>query len=124
MAFTTATTPVVLADTLVTISECAVTAQDNVSADSSGRLYQVKVDNSLNEDMVAYVKIADSANATSGSTIPDIVLAIPGGQTVNYIWEIGFPYTSGLSVWCTALPNLTDTSALGETVSVTLLAST
>ena len=124
MAFTTATTPVALAGTLVTISKCAVTPEDNVSADSSGKLYQVKVDNSLNTNQVAYVKIADSANATSGSTTPEIVLAIPGGQTVNYIWEIGFPYAAGLSVWCTALPNSADVSELGYSVSVTLLAST
>tara|TARA_R110000737_G_scaffold196910_2_gene217442 strand:+ start:323 stop:697 length:375 start_codon:yes stop_codon:yes gene_type:complete len=124
MAFTTATTPIALAGTLITIGKCAVVAEDNVSADSSGSLFQVRIDNSLNEDMTAYVKIADSANATSGSTTPDIVLAVPGGEIANYVWEIGFPYTAGLSVWCTALSNSSDVSALGETVSVTLLAST
>jgi len=124
MSFTRTTTPVALAGNLVTISQCTNSAEDNVTADSSGRIYQVKADNSLNEQLPAYLKIVDASSATVGTTNPDILIEIPAGESVNYIWEAGFPYAAGVSVWCTDAPQSSSNSPLGSPVSVIILAST
>ena len=123
MPHSTATTPTALAGTLVTI-ECNASAENNVSNDSSGKLYQIKADNSLNTDLPAYVKIVDAASATVGTTNPDIMIEVPAGETAHYVVEAGWTYSSGLSVWCTSGPESISNSPMGNSVSVALLAST
>lgn len=123
MSFSLSTTPTALAGTLVSI-ECNAYAENNVSNDSSGKLYQIKADNSGNVDASAFLKISDSAQTVVGTTHADILVEVPPGETVNYIIASGWTYSSGLSVWCTSAPETSSNSPLGYAVAITLLVST
>jgi hypothetical protein len=122
MAFTKITTPTALAGKLVTLALTTSTADDNVTGVTSGRVYQIKIDNTGNTTPV-YVKVADTANATAGSTAADLVLYAPDSETITYLMDSGHAYTAGVSMWCTTGPSTTDAGTASGSVTVIILAS-
>tara|TARA_Y100000310_G_scaffold301856_1_gene338681 strand:+ start:845 stop:1213 length:369 start_codon:yes stop_codon:yes gene_type:complete len=122
MAFTKVTTPTALAGKLITLTLTTSTAEDHVTGVTSGRIYQVKIDNTANTTPV-YVKIGDTTDATTGTTIADLVLYTPIGETLTYLMDAGHAYTAGVSVWCTTGASTGDAGDPSESVTVTILAS-
>ncbi len=87
-----------LGSKMVQDSSAANTAVDNTTG-ATGNLYAVEIDNSLNA-APAYFKLADSANATAGTTAADIVLECPASSKKNYVFLGGIAFSAGFSHWC------------------------
>ena len=122
MAFTKVTTPTALAGKLITLTLTTSAADDHVTGVTSGRVYQIKIDNTENTTPV-YVKVADTANATAGSTSADLVLYTPASKTITYLMDAGHAYSAGVSIWCTTGPSTTDAGSAADSVTITVLAS-
>ena len=90
------------------------TAVDNTTG-ASGTLYMVEIDNTAYATIV-YFKLADSANATAGTTAPSIVLKCPASKKRSYVFPEGIAFSSGFSHWCTTGAAQTDTGAPGTVV--------
>ena len=123
MAFVKNTTPTALAGVLVTSTSLGPTSEDNVTGNSSGKIYQIAIDNSANPNSTAYVKIADASSATPASTAANWIFPAKGGQKITYIMDTGTPYTAGISIWCTSTPSTGSQGSLNNVVSFSLLAS-
>ena len=123
MPFSKITTPTALAGTLVSIKATSASAYNNVTGNNSGLIYQIQIDNSNNTDSPVYVKYADSASTTPGSTVADMILYVTGGKKVTHIIEDGMAYSSGVSIWCTRSSNTGDISDSQGLVTITLLST-
>lgn len=117
------TTPTALAGTLVVSRTLSSTPNENVTGNSSGSIYQIRIDNSANRNASAYVKIADSATASAATTTPNWVFPVRGGQVVTYIMDTGVAYTAGVSIWCTTTPGTGSQGTPGNLLSFSILAT-
>ena len=86
-----------LGSKLVQDTDCSSTAVDNATG-GTGNLYAVEITNPNGSPV--YFKLADSANATAGTTAADIVLECPANQTRNIVFVGGIAFTVGFSHWC------------------------
>ena len=84
---------------LVQDSDVTSTAADNTTG-TTGTLYMVEVDNTANANIV-YFKMADSADATGGTTAADLVLTVPASTKMSYVFPTGIAFSTGFSHWCT-----------------------
>jgi len=75
------------------------TAVDNTTG-SSGTLYMVEIVNSAGA--IVYFKMADTTDATAGTTAADIVLMCPASSTRSYAFPNGIAFANGFSHWCVA----------------------
>jgi len=123
MAFTKTTTPTALAGILITSDSLSSTPSANVTGNSSGKIYQVKIDNSANPSIALYVKIADAASASSATTAPNWIFPVRGGQKMTYIMDIGAAYTAGVSIWCTTGPATGSQGEPQNSPTISLLAT-
>ena len=123
MSFTTVSTPTALADNLITCKISTTSGEANVTGNTSGKIYQVKIDNSGNPSTIAYVKIVDASTVIPGQTTAIAVFPVSGGKTVTYLMDTGLGYVAGVSVWCSSSPETNNASTLGREVEVTLLAT-
>tara|TARA_R100001082_G_scaffold106000_1_gene78518 strand:- start:312 stop:683 length:372 start_codon:yes stop_codon:yes gene_type:complete len=123
MSFTKVSTPTALADNLITCKISTTSGEANVTGNTSGKIYQVKIDNTGNLSTTAYVKIADSATVIPGQTTAAVIFPVLGGKSVTYLMDTGLGYTAGVSVWCSSTPETNNASTLGREVEVTLLAT-
>lgn len=87
-----------LGSKMVQDSSATSAAADNTTG-ASGNLYAVEIDNSLNA-AAAYLKLADSTNATGGTTAADVVLVCPASSKKNFVFLAGIPFSNGFSHWC------------------------
>jgi len=97
------------------------TAADNTTG-ASGTLYFVEVDNTNNAGAV-YLKIADSANATGGTTAAEVCLACDGSSRSQYVFPRGISFGSGFSHWCVTAPAEASTANPGSAVTVRYITS-
>lgn len=108
-----------LGSKLVQDTNCSNTAVDNATG-GTGNLYAVEITNPNGSSV--YFKLADSANATAGTTAADIVLECPANQTRNVVFMAGIAFSVGFSHWCVtgaAEANVTaPTSGGGSAVTV------
>ena len=78
------------------------TAATNVAVDNTtgtdGTLYAVEIVNSTGSPV--YFKLADTADATAGTTAADVVLMCGGSSTQNYVFPSGIVFSVGFSHWC------------------------
>ena len=123
MATTRITSPTALADELVVVSNVTSTSEDNVTGSTSGTIYFIEADNTENEYPV-YLKIADAASATAGTTQSQIRLRIPKQENSTFSLLTGHAYTSGISLWVTTGPDTSDTGSPENTLTVKLLVTT
>ena len=72
-------------------------AVDNTTG-GAGSLYAVEITNP--NGSAVYFKLADSANATAGTTAADVVLVCPANSTKNYVFMGGIAFSTGFSHWC------------------------
>jgi len=94
---TNQTTP--LGSKIVQDTAASNTAVDN-STGGSGSLYMVEIDNSSYGDDV-YFKLANSTNATAGTTASTMVLFCPASSKRSYVFPEGLAFSAGFSHWCT-----------------------
>jgi hypothetical protein len=126
MSVTKTTTITALGGILVVDLDANASAEENVTGNSSGTLYSVDIDNTQNTSDAVYLRIrdaatADPANASNG--LHNWLLPCLAGQSMSYLMPSGTAYASGLSVWCTTDPALTNTDSPTNAVIVRLVAS-
>ena len=97
------------------------TAVDNATG-ASGTLYAAEVNNSANGSAV-YFKLADSTNATAGTTAADLVLMCPANTTKNYVFLGGIAFSNGFSHWCVTGAAESNTTSPGSAVTVRYVTS-
>ena len=91
-------------------------AVDNTTG-GSGTLYMVEVDNSANSNVV-YFKLADSTDATAGTTAADIVLRVPASTKMSFAFPTGVAFANGFSHWCVTGAAESNTTSPGSAVVV------
>ena len=106
---------------LVEDTSATNTAVDNTTG-ASGTLYAIEVDNT-NNAAVSWFKMANSENATAGTTAADICLFVPASSKVNYVFVGGITFSAGFSHWCVAEKAESNTDAPGSAVVVRYVTS-
>ena len=106
---------------LVQDTSATNTAVDNTTG-GSGTLYAVEIDNT-NNAAISYFKMANSTDATAGTTAADICLFCPASSKVNYVFVGGIAFSAGFSHWCVTEKAESDTSAPGSAVVVRYVTS-
>jgi hypothetical protein len=98
MAVTVANQSNPLGSKLVQDSNTNKDAADDTTG-ASGTLYMVEVDNTANSSIV-YFKMANSADATGGTTAANLVLMVPASTKMSYVFPTGIAFSTGFSHWC------------------------
>jgi hypothetical protein len=83
---------------LVQDTSAAGTAVDNTTG-ASGVLYVVEIDNTANSSVV-YFKMADTDDATAGTTAAGLVLLCNASTKMSYAFPTGITFSTGFSHWC------------------------
>ena len=110
-----------LAAKLVQDTGATNAAVDNTTG-GSGTLYMVEVDNT-GLAAIVYFKLANSANATAGTTAADIVLMCPASVKRSYAFPEGIAFSSGFSHWCVTAASEASTAAPGTPPTVRYVTS-
>lgn len=96
-------------------------AVDNTTG-AGGTLYAVEI--TTTTASTVFFKLADSADATAGTTAADLVLRCPGNSTKSYIFPGGIPFATGFSHWCVLSAAESNTTTPGDNnVSVSYVTS-
>lgn len=128
MAKTTISAFTALAGKLVSDDSVGAAPVDNATGATSGRIYMVDIDNTLNSAAV-YLKIIDAASATvstttaNGAGTPHLMLYVPKGKSITYAIPDGHAYSAGVSYWCVTSSAVGNESGPQSTVTVRLLCS-
>lgn len=101
-------------------SESALGAVVKEIKASGATAFIVEIDNSLNPSQMVYLKafFALAAGVTLGTTDPNLVLPVPGGQKVTYKILAGAVYPTALSVACVTTGGTAGTTAPPNSVLV------
>ncbi len=91
-------------------------AVDNATG-GSGTLYMVEIDNS-GLGAVVYFKLANTADATAGTTAADLVLICPASSKRTYVFPEGIAFSVGFSHWCVTGAAEANTAAPGTPPTV------
>ena len=115
-----------LAGKLIVDRNLKRTCVDNVTDESSGTIYLIDIDNTLNTSTYAYVRIrdassGDSAHATNG--IPTWQFVALPGRKASYTFPDGQAYSAGVSWWCTTNPTHQNQTDPTSAVTVKLVTS-
>ena len=130
MAVTTISTFTAVAGKLVTDDAIGSTGVDNVTGATSGKIFMVECDNTLNKTDV-YLKIIDAANITNsvgtttanGAGTPHLMFYVPKAKSITYVIPEGHSYTAGVSVWCVTSSAVGNSSGPSSSVKINLLCS-
>ena len=102
------------------------TGATNVAVDNStggsGTLYMVEIDNT-GLAAIVYFKLANTANATAGTTAADLVLMCPASVKRSYVFPEGIAFSSGFSHWCVTSAAESNTDAPGTPPTVRYVTS-
>jgi len=88
-------------------------ASDTTGA--SGKLYMVEIDNTANSSIV-YFKMANTDDATAGTTAAHLVLMVPASTKMSYVFPTGITFSTGFSHWCVEEAAESNASSPGATV--------
>ena len=105
-------------------TSATITADDDITGGVTGNLQQVDIDNSNTPTTAVYVKLADVADATAGTTEPNWCFRAPGGQRTSYTCLGASPFATGLSLWCSTEAGKASATNPSGTVSVRILVGT
>tara|TARA_R100000781_G_scaffold76173_2_gene47329 strand:+ start:76 stop:438 length:363 start_codon:yes stop_codon:yes gene_type:complete len=86
-----------LGSKIVQDTDADATAKDNTTG-ATGTLYYIEVVNP-NSGLV-YFKMADTTNATGGTTAAEIVITCTGNATTRVVIPEGIAFSAGFSHWC------------------------
>tara|TARA_R110000744_G_scaffold261395_1_gene376146 strand:+ start:847 stop:1230 length:384 start_codon:yes stop_codon:yes gene_type:complete len=127
MAATTISTFTALGGKLVTDDDIS-SGISNATGATSGRIYMVECDNTLNISAM-YLKIIDAAQTSTGTTTangsgtPHLMFYLPKGKSITYVIPEGHAYTAGVSVWCVSDPAVGNEIAPENKVKINLICS-
>lgn len=96
------------------------TAKDNTTG-TTGSLYYVEVVNP-NGGLV-YFKMADTTDATSGTTAANLVITCAGSATTRVILPAGIAFAAGFSHWCVTGVGENQTASPSSDVTVRYVTS-
>lgn len=105
-------------------TSATIASDDDITGGSTGNLQQVDIDNSNNPTTAVYVKLADAASATPGTTEPHWCFRAPGGQRTSYTCLGVSPFSTGLSLWCSTEAGKASATSPTGTVSVRIVTGT
>jgi hypothetical protein len=94
---------------------------------SAATLYYIFIDNTLNSGAATYVRLWNTAagSVTVGTTVPDMVLYVPGGDTLTYIpyqnASPGMSFSTALSAAAVTTGGTAGNSAPSSNVPVTIV---
>ena len=97
------------------------TAADNTTG-TSGTLYAVEIDNTGNS-AICYFKLANTANATAGTTAAEFCLMCPASTKMSYVFPTGIAFATGFSHWCVTGAAESNTTSPGNAVIVRYVTS-
>ena len=109
-----------LASKLVQDTDANATAVDNTTG-ANGTLYAVEIVNAAGT--IVYLKLANSTNATAGTTAAHLVLMCAASSTQSYVFPSGIAFSSGFSHWCVTEAAESNTNAPGASVTVRYVTS-
>ena len=104
-----------LGSKIVQDTSATSTAVDNTTG-ASGTLYMVEIVNTGGGSGDVYFKLADTTNATAGTTAADMVLFCPASSRRTYVFPEGIAFSSGFSHWCVKTAAESSTTAPDATV--------
>jgi hypothetical protein len=86
-------------------------------------LYLVSVDNSANASAASFLKLWNAAAPTVGTTVPDMIIRVPGGATTLLAIPEGVSFGTGLSFACVTAGGTGGVTGPTSDVSVVLVFS-
>ena len=114
MALTVSTQVNPIGTKLVQDTDVTATAADDTTG-ASGTLYMVEIDNTANASIV-YFKMANTDDATGGTTAAHLVLMVPASTKMSYVFPTGIAFSTGFSHWCVTEAAEANTSAPSSAV--------
>lgn len=121
MAITKTTISNPLGTTLIIDTIADATSEDGMYG-QAGKIYAVEIDNTSNSH-VTYVKLAQVASATVGTTAPHWLLPVPGSAKITYVIGTGLYFETDLTLWAVQESATTGTTAPDSSVTVKILAT-
>jgi thiamine biosynthesis lipoprotein ApbE len=115
MSVTVSTIAEPLGTKLVIDLNSNATAEDDVTG-AATTIYAVEIDNTEN-NAATYVKLADVADATSGTTAPGHQFMVPGSTKLTFVIGGGIPISTKLSFWSVISPYATTANDANSTES-------
>ena len=103
-----------LAAKLVQDTAATNSAVDNTTG-ASGILYMVEIDNT-NYAAIVYFKLADTDDATAGTTAATMQFMCPASVKRSYVMPEGVAFSTGFSHWCVTEAAESNTSAPSSAV--------
>lgn len=82
---------------VISIDAIDATANNDIF-DTTGSVFQVDIDASLNSGEDVYLKFYDHATPTIGTTSAEMVLKGKAGQVTSYLLPRGIPFGTAISV--------------------------
>jgi len=86
-------------------------------------LYNIDIDNSLNPTQIIYFKIYDDGSPTVGTTPPDFIVKIEGGDRRSIVIPEGVNINTALTYCCTTQGGTVGTVAPSNPVTVMMVTS-
>tara|TARA_R110002020_G_scaffold418073_1_gene627332 strand:+ start:330 stop:695 length:366 start_codon:yes stop_codon:yes gene_type:complete len=105
----------IASSTIVKDTNANGTAADNTTS-AAGSLYSIEVINP-NTDWV-YFKLADTADATAGTTDATLIYPATGAATSSVVFPQGIAFANGFSHWCVTAATGSSTTNPSSAVTV------
>jgi|8_EtaG_2_1085327.scaffolds.fasta_scaffold133358_2 hypothetical protein len=122
MGATTRTSITEIGGILISASGIDGTGYANVTANSSGTIYMLDIDNTKNTTDV-YFKIKDHGSNVGAGQTPDWMFKGKAGVVTSYVFNTGLAYAAGVSIWCTQMATVANNTAPTNAVRIDMIAS-
>lgn len=86
---------------------------------ASAVIYAIEVDNESNT-VSSYAKFYNATTATIGTTVPDMVIEVPAGETLTVVFPQGLAFGTGLTVGCVTVGGTTGVAGPANNVGLEL----
>tara|TARA_R100000234_G_scaffold117187_1_gene95259 strand:- start:648 stop:1022 length:375 start_codon:yes stop_codon:yes gene_type:complete len=124
MAVTATTNITALGGMLITDFEANSSVEQHMTANTSGLLFLIEIDNTANASTSAYVRIKDAQSAgAEGTLVPTFMFYAGPASKASYVLPEGQLYSTGLTMWCTTSNAPADTTSPQSAVIVKLIAT-
>lgn len=101
----------------------ATAAPDEDVRGGASTVYVARVDNSANPSQAVYLLMYNSGAPVVGTTAPDAIIPVAGGDVLETLWLTGLLFDNALSFACTTAGGLGGTSSPTNPVIVELACS-
>ena len=112
----------VLGGKVITDASVTAAAVDNATG-ASGTLFYCEINNAANASQTVYVKWYDHADPDVGTTSPDIVFRVAGGETQYFNMPQGIAFGTAFSYACTQTGGTAGTASPSNAVIMRAIVS-